>query len=86
MKTQLSNIETFDLPDGTCALTGRIDGPPLHAGWRGRAATSSRDIEVEIIGVAVVDPNLVKPNMERVLVRVLKGNNQSLKGATLIFD
>ncbi len=86
MRTQFEIHSTLKLPDGTIVLTGSFDGPRLARGQRGLAATPSGDVRVEIIGSGGLDRDLIKPNMDSVLVRVLEGDHESLKGATLNFD
>jgi hypothetical protein len=74
------------LSNGTVVLTGSIAGAQLATGRRAVLTTSSGVVEVEIVGIAVVDPNLVKPDMQMVLGEVLRGEYPWLKDETLHFD
>ena len=91
MKTLFTIQGMINLRDGTVVLTGLVEGPIresgplLHIGQFGFAATHSRIIKVEIIGVGVGNRDLKKPNMEMVQIRVLEGDYQLLKEATLNF-
>jgi hypothetical protein len=85
MSTRFTIEGTFNLPDGTVAITGSFDGPRLKPGQHGRAV-SPDDVEVQIISAGGLDRDLIKPNMEMVLVKILKGGTLSLKGMELDFE
>jgi len=86
MKTQLKIEGLVKLRNGQFVVTGSFKGPRLVRGQHGVAAIPSGDIKVEIIGIGVTDPNLVKPDMDSVLINVQEGDAELLKGATLNFD
>ena len=86
MITQLSVEGIVKLRDGTVVFNGQFEGPRLTPGQRGVATPPTGRITVEIIGSGGLDRDLIKPNMESVLVRILEGHLHFIKGGTLSFS
>jgi hypothetical protein len=86
MTTSFTILSVCSLRNGQLLVAGAYTGEPLKEGQRGRTSTPFGEIELEIVGTAIVDPNLVAPNRQGVLAKLLKGDEQSLKGATLEFE
>jgi hypothetical protein len=86
MKTEFAIQGVRNLRDGTVVLTGSVAGPLLRIGQRGVGVVPSGHIKVEIIGGGALDPDLTRPNMQMVQIKVLEGDIRSLNRATLSFD
>lgn len=85
-KSKLTIIEMSTLPNGKILVGGSVVGSPLTAGKRGYAITSSGELKVEVVSVGIVDSTRAKPNMQALQIKVLHGNKDALKGATLEFE
>ena len=86
MKTQLAIFSTCNLRDGTVLLAGNVTGPLLTPGQCGSGATVAGQVKIEILSLGLNDPLLDKPNVQTFQAKILEGETQSLKGATLTFD
>jgi hypothetical protein len=85
MSTKYTVWTASELKNGEVALSGAVVGPLLSKGKEGSALTSGGDVKVLIIGTGVVDPNLVPPERQGILVKILEGNATFLEGATIEF-
>lgn len=86
MKTLLTVQGIVPLSNGNVVLTGLVDGPFIQDGQYGVAIVSSTQIKVEVVGSGGLERDLIKPNMQGVMVKILEGDGEMLKGATLSFE
>ena len=86
MTTQFIVGSVEPLPNGQVMLSGTYGEAPLAKGMRGHAAASSGDVQVEVVGIGIVNPDLVDDNRQGVLVTLLRGDAQGLEGMTLRFE
>jgi len=85
MKTQYTVWTANELKTGEVAVSGSVVGPFLSVGQEGEAAIPEGKVKVVVIGTGVVDPNLVPPDRQGILVKILEGKATSLNGLTLSF-
>jgi hypothetical protein len=86
MITQYTVWTASELKTGEVAVSGSAVGPLLDIGQVGVAATPEGSVKVVVVGTGVIDPNLVPPHRQGMLVRMLAGRATSLQGATLDFQ
>ena len=86
MKTQYTIWTASELKTGEVAIAGSVVGPFLAIGQEGAATTPQGKVRVVVIGIGVIDPNLVPPNRQGILVKMLEGKATSLQGLTLDFQ
>jgi hypothetical protein len=85
LKTLYVVSEAGRLGNGAVMVSGTItEGPRLAVGQRGFWQQSPTEINVEVIGIGVVDPNLEPKGRQGLLLRV-EGEIEKLKSATLCF-
>lgn len=91
-KTEFKVQGIMKLRDGTVVLTGVLGGPRwepgqlLDNGQRGTTPHLKGDVKVEIVGAGGLDRDIIKTNMQMVHVKILQGDVDLLRGATLIFE
>jgi hypothetical protein len=82
METSFIVSDVLVLENGNVAITGFSERHfPLTK--RGKAATASGEIEIEIVSIGLVNPQSAHPCRQDLQVRLLKGQPLDLKGATL---
>ena len=86
MKTQFVVSEICRLPNEKLALSGSVIGPLLSAGQQGSATTPSGKVKIEVASIGIVDSTRVKPGMQALQIRMVEGDVEALRGATLTFE
>lgn len=76
-------IHCVEIQDGTFALAGVVEGELPDVGSVGISLNPS--IRVEVLGIGVVDPNLVAPDTHGLLVKIVNGGGRDLNDALLEF-
>jgi len=85
MKTTFTVSDMLVLKNGDVAITG-FSEQNLPLTKRGRAATASGEIEIEIVSIGLVNPPSADPCRQDLRVHLLKGKPFDLKDATLFFE
>jgi hypothetical protein len=85
MKAKFTILGVLLLKNGNLAVNGLSERRfPLTK--RGKGATVSGEIEVEIVSVGLVNPPPLDERSQDLQIRLLKGDHSALKGAVLLFD
>jgi hypothetical protein len=84
MKTRFTVSDVLVLKNGNVSITG-FSEKHLPLTKRGKAATASGEIEIEIVSIGLVNPPSADPCRQDLQVHLLKGQPFDLKGATLFF-
>ena len=85
MNTRLTVNESTLLPDGSLMVRCTVvEGPRVVVGQLGRSTSADLRINVEVIGVGVVNPNLDR-SRQGLLVKITEGEPSSINGITLDF-
>lgn len=86
MSTRLAINAVMPLPDGTFMVRGTVvEGQPVVIGQQGHSTSLYALLNVVVVGVGVVDPNLDSTGRQGVLIKVTDGDASCLKGITLDF-
>jgi hypothetical protein len=87
MSAEVYVEEVFELPDGTLLVRGaRRTCECIQVGLRGTCMVKGDSIVCEIIGLGVVDPNLSSKGRQGLLLRLISGNGESLRGSVINFN
>lgn len=85
MVTRYKVIHAVALKNGTIALAGVLDGEVPDVGSIGVCAGRNIGTKVEVLGVGVVDPNLIAPKRQGLLVKIVRGDEIDLNGSAIEF-
>jgi len=83
--TRYAVAHSTSLGNGTVMLAGVIQGEVPDVGSIGTALRPGTGIRVEVLGIGVVDPNMVAPNARGLLVKLISGEMDELDGTTIEF-
>lgn len=86
MKTKFKVINSSPIGDGRFALAGIIDGEVPDVGSVGNLTSPDVCVSVEVLGIGLMDPNLVAPDMQALLVKIISGSEKDLDGSTFEFE
>ncbi len=87
MKTQYTINGASLLSNGSIMVSGSvIAGPRLAVGQEGTMASTEQRVRVVVLGIGVMDPNLAPADRQGILVKLLEGDIEKLKGLTLEFS
>jgi len=78
-------INSVALRDGTFALAGIVEGELPDVGSVGISSCRDARMSVEVLGIGVVDPHLVAPDRQGLLVKLISGDEKDLDGTTFEF-
>jgi hypothetical protein len=85
VKTKFTISDALVLKNGHIAITG-VSEKHLPLTKRGKAATASGEIEIEIVSIGIVNPPSADPCRQDLQVHLRKGRPLALKGATVYFE
>ena len=84
MTTQFKVLSAVKLRNSQVMLAGQYFGVPIEMGQLG-TSSNGKIVKVKVVGIGIVDPNLVVPSRQGLLVEIITGSLKELQGALLEF-